>query len=201
MYSDAEWWHGKKSQFISPGFFQTIQEKYFRKMVHSNGNARQPLFLIFPILSDYERMDLKADLDNYLNRSNNGSKSTFSNFAQGFKLPTLSKPQFSDSSVPDEDAVSLLEGGQDTLAWFGTPKNNESCSCLPSLSKKQRALGFMTFLGLGLICFGLALAYIPVLIIYARKFSLLFSLGSCFTMGRSTGGGSGFFMPVIYKVI
>ena len=132
-------------------------------------------------------MDLKADLDNYLNRSN-GSKSTFSNLAQGFKLPTLPKTPFSNSSVPDEDAVSLLEEGQDTLGWFGAPnaKNNESCSCLPSLSKKQRALGFMTFLGLGVICFGLALAYIPVLVIYARKFSLLFSLGSCFTMGRIT---------------
>lgn len=132
---------------------------------------------------DYDRMDLKADLDNYLNRSN-GSKSTFSNLAQGFMLPTLPKTPFSNSSVPDEDAVSLLEEGQDTLGWFGAPnaKNNESCSCLPSLSKKQRALGFMTFLGLGVICFGLALAYIPVLVIYARKFSLLFSLGSCFTM-------------------
>lgn len=130
-------------------------------------------------------MDLKADLDSYLSRSSNGSKISLSNLAQGFKLPTLPKSPFSDSSAPGEDAVGLLEEGQGpSEGWFGpaNSKNTDSCSCLPSLSKKQRIIGFMTFLGLGVTCFSLALAYIPVLMFYARKFSLLFSLGSVFTM-------------------
>ena len=143
-----------------------------------------PLFLLI-FQSPGNIMDLKADLDSYLSRSSNGSKISLSNLAQGFKLPTLPKSPFSASSAQSEDAVGLLEEGQGSSdGWFGTPntKNNEVCTCLPSLSKKQRIIGFMTFLGLGVTCFSLALAYIPVLVFYARKFSLLFSLGSIFTM-------------------
>ena len=132
-------------------------------------------------------MDLKADLDSYLSRgSSNGGKISLSNLAQGFKLPTLPKSPFTTSSAPDEDVVGLLEEGQvssqDGLFGTSNTKSSDVCTCLPSLSKKQRIIGFMTFLGLGVTCFSLALAYIPVLVFYARKFSLLFSLGSVFTM-------------------
>ena len=53
---------------------------------------------------------------------------------------------------------------------------------LPSLTKKQRIIGFMTSLVLGMICFGLAVSFLPMLLINPRKFSLLFSLGSAFTL-------------------
>ena len=40
----------------------------------------------------------------------------------------------------------------------------------------------MTSLILGMICFGLAVSLLPMLMINPRKFSLLFSLGSAFTL-------------------
>ena len=40
----------------------------------------------------------------------------------------------------------------------------------------------MTSLVLGMICFGLAVSFLPMLLINPRKFSLLFSLGSAFTL-------------------
>jgi hypothetical protein len=130
-------------------------------------------------------MSLKADLDSYLSGGGGrgGKTGSLSNLAKSFKLPTLKSP-FSGGGGGD-DQVNLLEEGQSSgEGWFGSsPKEPESCACLPSLSKKQRILGFMTFLVLGVSCFTLAAAYIPVLILYTRKFALLFSLGSCFTLG------------------
>merc|ERR1719259_566694 len=40
----------------------------------------------------------------------------------------------------------------------------------------------MTSLVLGTICFGLAVSFLPLLLINPRKFSLLFTLGSVFTL-------------------
>jgi hypothetical protein len=54
---------------------------------------------------------------------------------------------------------------------------------LPALSKKQRIFGFVTSLGLGLLFFSFASLYIPIIVLKARKFALLFSLGSLFTLG------------------
>jgi hypothetical protein len=52
-------------------------------------------------------------------------------------------------------------------------------------SPETISLTRQTFSLSGLICFGLAMAYIPFIVIKARKFSLLFSLGSLFTVFRS----------------
>lgn len=50
-------------------------------------------------------------------------------------------------------------------------------------SKMQRIFGFIICLGLGIFCMTLSTLYIPVLILKARKFALLFSLGSlCFIL-------------------
>jgi hypothetical protein len=51
------------------------------------------------------------------------------------------------------------------------------------MSKKERIIGFFTCLVLGLICFGLALALTPVIVVKSRKFAALFTLGSLFSMG------------------
>ena len=59
-------------------------------------------------------------------------------------------------------------------------------SALPSLSYKQRMIGFMTCLVLGLICFAWSTIYIPMLVFKARKFALLFSLGSGKEQQRQT---------------
>jgi len=51
---------------------------------------------------------------------------------------------------------------------------------LPALSRKQRILGFMLCLVMGILCMSLATLYIPVIVLKARKFAVLFSFGSVF---------------------
>jgi len=53
-------------------------------------------------------------------------------------------------------------------------------SCCPNLTRMQRFFGFVICIGLGIFCMSLSTLYIPVLILKARKFALLFSLGSLF---------------------
>jgi len=62
-------------------------------------------------------------------------------------------------------------------SWASEAAEDPFC---PSLSKKQRMLGFMGCMGMGVLCFSMALAYLPVLLISARKFALLYTLGSIF---------------------
>jgi len=122
--------------------------------------------------------NIKDDLNSYLNRGT-GSTTSLSSLAASFKLPTLKTPFSGNSDNTPEDEEPFLgvqvEQGRST-SWFGDK------DCCPSLSRKQRIFGFVTSLVLGLVCFGLASAYIPFLVLKARKFSLLFSLGSVFTM-------------------
>jgi hypothetical protein len=41
--------------------------------------------------------------------------------------------------------------------------------CLPSLSKKQRLIGFLISFCLGLTCFGMSMMYLPVIVLKARE--------------------------------
>lgn len=121
---------------------------------------------------------LKADLDSYLS----GSKSTpsLSNLAKSFTLPTLKSPFGStNQSSNGDDEEALISDSENEKSWF----NNAKKDYLPTLSKKQRIFGFVTCLGLGLFFFSFATVYIPVIVIKARKFALMFSLGSLFTLG------------------
>ena len=97
---------------------------------------------------------------------------------------------------------NLTEGGGES--WFAQAEEDPYC---PSLSKKQRIigknfkgtspaqidvktiifcpnhytfLGFMGCMAMGILCFSMAAAYLPVLVIAARKFALLYTLGSIF---------------------
>jgi len=70
---------------------------------------------------------------------------------------------------------NLTEGGGES--WFAQAEEDPYC---PSLSKKQRIMGFMGCMGMGILCFSMAAAYLPVLVIAARKFALLYTLGSIF---------------------
>ena len=122
---------------------------------------------------------LKADLDTYLS----GSKSTssLSNLAKSFTLPTLKSPFGSKDSSRSghDDEEALLSDSESGSNWYSDAKKD----CMPALSKKQRIFGFITSLGLGLFFFSFATLYVPVIVLKARKFALLFSLGSLFTLG------------------
>ncbi|XP_016979380.1 vesicle transport protein SFT2C [Drosophila rhopaloa] len=101
---------------------------------------------------------LKSDLDEYLLLQSDQKKS-FS-----VKLPQLKVPFFTRKSEPE--ANSWLKDTQD--------------SCCPKLSRLQRIVGFVACLGMGGLCMTLSTFYIPVLILKARKFALLYTLGSLF---------------------
>lgn len=72
-------------------------------------------------------------------------------------------------------SVKGLTDGENS--WFTQAEEDPYC---PSLSKKQRIMGFMGCMGMGILCFSMAAAYLPVLIVAARKFALLYTLGSIF---------------------
>ncbi|XP_075793561.1 vesicle transport protein SFT2C [Pelodiscus sinensis] len=56
---------------------------------------------------------------------------------------------------------------------------------LPGLSRWQRLVGSGLCLALAALCFGLAALYAPLLLLRARKFALLWSLGSAFALGAA----------------
>lgn len=130
--------------------------------------------------------DLSKDLKDYLSRTSSsislgssssnldgkisGSSST-STFSDGFKS------LFSRSGTTDlnSDVTNSSEGNN----WF---TKAQSDPLLPSLSKKQRILGFVMCLLLGSFCFSLSALYVPMLVLRARKFAMLFTLGSLFFM-------------------
>ena len=127
---------------------------------------------------------LKTDLDSYLsgNKSSGiATSASLSSLAQSFTLPTLKSPFSSNINRNSDDTELLIDsdnGGSDqskNISWIEKQ--------LPSLSKKQRIIGFMTCLVLGIFCFSFSTVYIPVIVFKARKFALLFSLGSVFVMG------------------
>ncbi|XP_052819636.1 uncharacterized protein LOC128245492 [Mya arenaria] len=76
---------------------------------------------------------------------------------------------------------SQIDSYEDTNAvangWFSQAQKDPF---FPGLSKKQRILGFVICLLLGTFCFSLACLYIPMLVLKARKFAMLYTLGSLF---------------------
>ncbi|XP_013196113.1 uncharacterized protein LOC106139252 [Amyelois transitella] len=104
---------------------------------------------------------LKNDLDEYL-LQNDKSRS------YKISLPSFSKPSFftkSSDATPSSTSSS----------WFDEVQK-DYCT----LSRTQRFIGFGICLFMGILCFFLSFMLLPVLLVYARKFSLLFTLGSLF---------------------
>lgn len=107
--------------------------------------------------------NLKSDLDQYL-LQNESRRSKFS-------LPQFSTPSFFSRSA-DETPTSTTSS---TATWFENVQKEYF-----TLSRTQRFLGFGICLFFGILCFILSFLYIPVLLLQARKFALLFTLGSLF---------------------
>jgi len=132
---------------------------------------------------------ISEDLNSYLSRSTSStSLSSVTSKLSSFKLPTLnqikSQSLWGGGEAEDEEpflGVTSDSGGsgrKEQQGWLARQCEQH----LPSLSKKQRIMGFMTSLVLGTICFGLAVSFLPMLLLNPRKFSLLFTLGSVFTL-------------------
>ncbi|KAL1378204.1 hypothetical protein pipiens_015752 [Culex pipiens pipiens] len=108
--------------------------------------------------------DLKKDLDEYLLLQSDQKKN--------FKLEMPRMP-----SIPTPGLVGKLFGkGQEPEAnsWLKDTQD----SCCPN--RIQRIVGFVTCMGLGVFCMVVSSFYIPVLILKARKFALLYTMGSIF---------------------
>uniref|UniRef100_A0A182IE28 Vesicle transport protein n=1 Tax=Anopheles arabiensis TaxID=7173 RepID=A0A182IE28_ANOAR len=110
--------------------------------------------------------DLKRDLDEYLLLQENQKKN--------FKLEMPKMP-----SLPTPDLMGKLFGRNQEPEANSWLKDTQD-TCCPKLSRIQRIVGFVTCMGLGIFCMIVSTFYIPVLILKARKFALLYTLGSVF---------------------
>ncbi|NXT19238.1 SFT2C protein, partial [Syrrhaptes paradoxus] len=91
-----------------------------------------------------------------------------------------------NSFLPGRDgppaAAAPGSGPSSGSSW---PWAAEGDPCLPGLSRWQRLAGSGLCLLLAALCFGLAALYAPLLLLRARKFALLWSLGSLCALGAA----------------
>ncbi|XP_019880400.2 uncharacterized protein LOC109608414 [Aethina tumida] len=106
--------------------------------------------------------DLKKDLDEYLLLQSDQKK----NFK--IQMPTIPAPKITGWFKKNQP--------EETESWYQETKRE----CCPSLSRFQRFTLFGICICMGILCFSISLMYIPVLLFKARKFALLFTLGSIF---------------------
>ena len=88
-----------------------------------------------------------------------------------------------DTLSGDVEAGEGAQRGEGLLSrWFGGQREAEN-EWIPSLGRKERLVGFLALLGLGVLFFILAGLLVPLIVLKARRFALLFSLGSVCTLG------------------
>jgi len=91
------------------------------------------------------------------------------------------QPLRTDEEGTSDGGTANGTSGSRWTFWSQHPSEQESSWC-PSLSRTQRLIGFGMCVLMGSICFVLSGFYLPMLIFKARKFCLLFTLGSVFVM-------------------
>ncbi|XP_022090447.1 protein transport protein SFT2-like [Acanthaster planci] len=135
--------------------------------------------------------NLNADLRSYLSSSKNGSSGSGESggFAASGKRTLNTMTNWwrgSGDGGEGGEGEKMLAGDvaskpaeDDGNGWFNQAQKDPFC---PTLSKRQRILGFMTFIVAGAFCFGLAAVYAPFIVLRARKFALLYTMGSLFTI-------------------
>lgn len=99
----------------------------------------------------------------------------------GYKQVDQQTDEGDGGSVAGEEDENMFS----TNYWFGDKDGGSAANdpILPGLSKSQRIIGFFLCLLIGLFCFGVAGLCTPFLILKIRKFVLLYTLGSLFTIG------------------
>jgi len=117
---------------------------------------------------------LGSQLQDYLKKSSHSSSNSSSSF---FENPGVSRFSWFARGSKENSEQPLLEDEATTNGWFAEAQKDP---LLPSLSKKQRVIGFVGCLLMGTFCFSLASLYIPFIVLKARKFALLYTFGSIF---------------------
>lgn len=141
-----------------------------------------------PVAVPSEMADLHRQLQDYLSQGKAGR-------------PADAEPLLA-SGTAEEPAAGVGQAGawlgRTGLRWTWTRSPTEpaaaaaSLACLPSVTRGQQLAAGGTSLLLAALCFGLAALYAPVLLLRARKFALLWSLGSALALagGALLRGGA-----------
>ncbi|KAF6720388.1 Vesicle transport protein SFT2C [Oryzias melastigma] len=128
--------------------------------------------------------ELNRQLQEYLAQSKGGGTRTISQSSSSTTVE-LGEPEpvagswFGRWSSPWSGQPS---GGNSGFSW---PWSAEPDPCLPGLSRRQRLVAFGVCVSFSALCFGLSALYAPLLLLYARKFALLWSLGSLFAIAAA----------------
>ncbi|XP_051250366.1 vesicle transport protein SFT2C [Dicentrarchus labrax] len=132
--------------------------------------------------------ELNRQLQEYLAQSKGGGTNTISQSGSSTAVD-LDDPEpvsgswFGRWSSPWTGSPSgQSSGGSSSFSW---PWSADPDPCLPGLSRRQRLLGSALCASFSALCFGLSALYAPLLLIYARKFALLWSLGSLFAIAAA----------------
>ncbi|CAF3790775.1 unnamed protein product [Rotaria sp. Silwood1] len=129
-------------------------------------------------------MDAKfSRLQNFVNESNSNNNDNIQSwsraiFSQDLFQTNIDRVQSFFNRRLDGSLSSSSSSSTDDLQILLQKGDNDPI--LPALSRKQRILGFMVCLVMGIFCLFLSSLFIPVIVIKARKFALLFSFGSLF---------------------
>ncbi|XP_023190775.1 vesicle transport protein SFT2C [Xiphophorus maculatus] len=121
--------------------------------------------------------ELNRQLQEYLTQSkSSGTKSSSSTLVEVGEPEAVPGSWFGRWSSPWSGQNS---GGGSGSSW---PWSADPDPCLPGVTRKQRLLGFGLCAAMSALCFGLSALYAPLLLLYARKFALLWTLGSLFAV-------------------
>ncbi|XP_061835187.1 vesicle transport protein SFT2C [Nerophis lumbriciformis] len=133
--------------------------------------------------------ELNRQLQEYLAQSKGGGAAK-----------TISQSRSSTTvEIGDAQPVPGSWFGQWSSPWSGSRGSNAAAQssssswpwsaepdpCLPGISRRQRLAIFGMLAALSALCFGLSFLYAPLLLLYARKFALLWSLGSLFAIAAA----------------
>lgn len=126
--------------------------------------------------------DLNRQLQEYLAQSKSGRSVSPSGSSTALDLGAVGEEEpvsgswFGRWSSPFRRQQEAPSSGS---SW---PWTSDPDPCLGGLSRGQRLVAFGVCAAFSALCFGLSALYAPLLLLYARKFALLWSLGSLFAI-------------------
>ncbi|XP_004703920.1 vesicle transport protein SFT2C [Echinops telfairi] len=130
--------------------------------------------------------DLHRQLQAYLAQGKAGESAA--------AVPLLAEDQAEVAAARNGAAGTWMGRTSLRWEWARNPAEQAPASgpCLPSVTRTQRLAASGVCLLLAALCFGLAALYAPVLLLRARKFALLWSLGSVLALvgGALLRGGA-----------
>lgn len=105
--------------------------------------------------------------------------------------PADAEPLLAAEKAEEPEAGAWLDRAGLRWAWARSSAEPDP-ACLPNVTRTQQLAASGVCLLLATLCFGLAALYAPVLLLRARKFALLWSLGSALALaaGAIVRGGA-----------